>query len=219
MTDTVLVVEDDADVRETTRLVLERRGFAVHTARDGAEGYEMAMRLRPDVAVVDVAMPHVDGLSLTRALVAAGGCPVLLLTARDLPDDQVTGFEAGAFDYVTKPFDSRVLAARLRALIGRTCAPTGVERYGPLTVDRDAQIVWRDGVEITLSPTELRLLWLLLDNCGIVLTRSTILAEVWGRSGWADDHLVDVNVQRLRARIGPDLITTVRGTGYRVDAS
>ena len=118
MSISVLVVEDDDDVRETTKLVLQRQGFTVATAADGAEGYELALRLRPDVAVVDIGMSRVDGLTLTRTLAEAGACPVLLLTARDLPEDQVMGFEAGAFDFVTKPFDSRVLAARLRSLVG-----------------------------------------------------------------------------------------------------
>jgi DNA-binding response OmpR family regulator len=213
----VLIVEDDDDVRETTALVLERQGFAVHTARDGAEGYEAAMRVRPDVAVVDVAMPRVDGLALTRSLSDMRLCPVLLLTARDLPDDELTGFEAGAQDYVAKPFESRVLAARLRALIRRGERPSAARTVGPITIDTAARSVTRDGRPVTLSPTEFRLLALLIEHRGIALTRSTILARVWGSPDWAHEHLVDVNIQRLRARIGPGIVTTVRGTGYRVD--
>lgn len=213
----VLVVEDDQDVRETTRLVLERQGFTVSTAADGAEGYELAVELQPDVAVVDISMPRVDGLTLTRALATAGICPVLLLTARDLPEDQVTGFEAGALDYVTKPFDSRILTARLRSLVRRAALPAGPQSLGPLEIDRDARRVTRQGEELTLSPTEYDLLILFLDNRGIALDRATILRGVWGDSAWSDEHIVDVNIQRLRRRVGPGVITTVRGIGYRAD--
>ncbi|OFT65636.1 MULTISPECIES: response regulator transcription factor [Brachybacterium] len=219
MSISVLVVEDDDDVRETTKLVLQRQGFTVATAADGAEGYELALRLRPDVAVVDIGMSRVDGLTLTRTLAEAGACPVLLLTARDLPEDQVMGFEAGAFDFVTKPFDSRVLAARLRSLVRRTAPPAGPERLGPLEIDRDAHRVTRQGETLTLSPTEYDLLLLFMDNRGIVLSRATILREVWGDSAWSDEHIVDVNIQRLRRRVGPGVITTVRGAGYRADAA
>lgn len=216
--DTVLIAEDDEDVRETTRLVLERRGFVVRVARDGIEALESCAALVPDVAVVDVAMPRMDGLALTRHL-AELGIPVVLLTARGLPSDVVGGLDLGADDYVTKPFDPDVLAARIRSVLRRNAkAVEPQERFGDFVLDRDAMMVRSPEGPVSLSPTELKLLIALVDNRGRVLSREQIVSTVWGADGWDYQRVVDTNVQRLRRKLEGSGIQTVRGVGYRMDA-
>lgn len=220
-TPTVLLVEDDADLRVTTRLVLERQGFEVLVAEDGLDALEVVSAHRPDLAVVDVMMPRMDGITLTKRLradPATATLPVLLLTARDLPHDQVSGLDAGADDYVTKPFDGDVLAARLRALLRRRVATTdaALERVGDLEIDREGMTVTKGGEPVELSATEFRLLAAFLDHLGAVLSREQLLDRVWGSASWGDPRVVDVNIQRLRAKIGAEHIVTMRGAGYKM---
>lgn len=214
----VLLAEDDDDVRETTRLLLLRRGFRVQEARDGVVALDLARAALPDIALVDVAMPRMDGIALAREL-AELAVPVVFLTARDLPTDIAGGLHAGADDYVTKPFDPDVLAARLTAVLRRTGArPARTERLGALVVEHDAKRVLRGVTPITLSATEFRVLQALLANRGAVLSREQVVAIVWG-STWQDPRIVDTNVQRLRRKLGVDVVETVRGFGYRVAAA
>lgn len=217
----LLLAEDDPDVRETTRLVLERRGFAVITASDGLEALRLAGEHPLDLAVVDIAMPRMDGLALTRQL-AAQGLPVVLLTARGLNSDVVGGLESGADDYVTKPFDGDVLAARIRTVLRRRL-PTVPEADGPemldgVRVSRSAMTVHRDDEPISLSPTEFKVLIVLLDHRGSALSREQIVSHVWGVDGWQYARAVDTNIQRLRKKLSAESIQTVRGIGYRIDA-
>lgn len=140
----------------------------------------------------------------------------MLLTARDLPYDQVSGLDADADDYVVKPFDSEVLAARIRAVLLRRPAPTdAAERHGDLTLDRPGMTVSRAGEPVPLSATEYSLLETLVDHAGQMLSREQLLAHVWGSAEWGEARVVDVNIQRLRAKIGPDHIQTLRGLGYK----
>lgn len=212
----VLLVEDDSDLREITALVLERHGFQVSTAPDGLRGEEMFAAESFDLVVLDVTMPGIDGLTLTKRLREQSMVPIMLLTARDLPGDVVTGLECGADDYVTKPFDGGVLAARLRALSRRTTARAEQETLGEVTVDRKARIVTRGGERVTLSKTEFRLLEVLLDNADAVVSRQTALRRVWGDEDWTDARVVDTNVLRLRSKLGSGVIETVRGFGYKL---
>lgn len=212
----VLLVEDDSDLREITALVLERHGFRVITAADGLRGEEVFAAEPVDLVVLDITMPGIDGLTLTRRLREESTVPIMLLTARDLPVDVVAGLEAGADDYVTKPFDGAVLAARLRALSRRTTTQTELETFGDVTVDRRARIVTRGGQQVTLSRTEFRLLEVLLDNADAVVSRRTALRRVWGDEDWTDERVVDTNVLRLRSKLGSDVIETVRGFGYKL---
>ena len=216
----VLLVEDDADLRVTTRLVLQPHGFDVVTAADGIDALGVLDERPVDVAVVDVVMPRMDGITLLRRLRQSpthAELPVLLLTARDLPSDQVTGLDAGADDYLGKPFDSDVLAARLRALLRRS-GPSGTDwvDVGDLRIDRAGMVVERTGRPVELSATEFRLLDALLDHPGQVLSREQLLERVWGSSSWGEPRVVDVNVQRLRAKIGAEKILTLRGSGYKL---
>lgn len=215
----LLLVEDDADLLLTTRLVLERQGFVVVTAGDGVEALDVLAHEQVDAAVVDIVMPRMDGITLVRRLRDTphlAHLPVLLLTARDLPFDQVGGLDAGADDYVVKPFDSDVLAARIRALLRRRPQPADdAERHGDLAIDRRGMAVTLAGEPVALSATEYRLLETFLDHAGQVLTREQLLAHVWGSADWGDARVVDVNIQRLRSKVGAQRIETLRGLGYK----
>lgn len=232
----VLVVEDDDDVRETTALILQRHGFGVQVAANGAAGLSAATADPPDLALVDIAMPGMDGLRLTAHLRELA-IPVILLTARDLPSDVVGGLGAGADDYITKPFDGAVLTARIRAVLRRSgnqqpatevigevisCVPgdstddAAGDDSGEVVVDRAAHSVHVGGVPAHLTDTEFRLLTLLLDYRGRVLSRHQILQHVWPDTV-GDPRVVDTNVLRLRKRLGENVIRTVRGAGYVID--
>ncbi|MEV7972884.1 response regulator transcription factor [Cellulomonas sp. NPDC089187] len=220
----VLVVEDDPDVRETTALLLTQAGFHVRTAVDGIDGLSVAAVWDPDVAVVDVNMPGRDGLSLTRHLRQHGICPVIVLTARDRREDELAGFDAGADDYITKPFDGAVLVARVQAVLRRAGDGAQHEEESALTPVPGLQLepqllgaTWR-GVHARLTQVEYTLLALLAENPGMVLDRRRILTSVWGESGQGDGHVVDVNVARVRRKLGRDVIRTEHGLGYRVGA-
>ena len=221
----MLFVEDDPVIRQATADYLTRNGFDVVTAEDGDAGLEAWRTSDPVLALLDVMLPGMDGVSLCRAIRAESQIPVILMSARSDPIDVVMGLEAGADDYVTKPFEPAVLAARLRAALRRV-APADEDRpavmqIGTLTVDREGYEVTRAGEALALTPTEYRLLIEFVDNIGMALDRATLLDRVWGY-GWAGDtRLVDVHVQRLRAKIeedpaAPELVQTVRGVGYKL---
>ncbi|MGN6444229.1 response regulator transcription factor [Amnibacterium sp.] len=213
----VLLVEDDDDVRMTTALLLRRHGFVVLAAADATAALEAVDGAAVDVVVADVGLPEVDGIALTRLIRLRSDVPVLLLTARDLPADIVRGLEAGADDYVTKPFDGGVLAARLRALERRRGTRTpAVTRIGDIEVNRSARTLSRGDRTIVVSPTEFKLLEALLDAEGATLSRRQALRSVWGDEDWIDERVVDTNVLRLRAKLGDGAIETVRGFGYRI---
>lgn len=221
----MLFVEDDPVIRQATADYLSRNGFDVVTAEDGDAGLAAWQSSEPVLALLDVMLPGMDGVSLCRAIRAESQIPVILMSARSDPIDVVMGLEAGADDYVTKPFEPAVLAARLRAALRRV-APADEDRpaiveVGTLLVDREGYEVTRDGEVLALTPTEYRLLIEFVDNVGMALDRATLLERVWGY-GWAGDtRLVDVHVQRLRAKIeadpsAPELVQTVRGVGYKL---
>jgi DNA-binding response OmpR family regulator len=221
----MLFVEDDPVIRRATADYLGRNGFDVVTAEDGDAGLLAWRSSEPVLALLDIMLPGMDGVSLCRAIRAESQIPVILMSARSDPIDVVMGLEAGADDYVTKPFEPAVLAARLRAALRRV-APAdedlpAIVEVGPLVVDREGYAVTRDGETLALTPTEYRLLVEFVDNVGMALDRPTLLERVWGY-GWAGDtRLVDVHVQRLRAKIevdpaSPELVQTVRGVGYKL---
>lgn len=219
----VLLVEDDDVIREATQLALERNGFTVDVAADGLTGLDMFRAAAPDVALLDIMLPGMNGVSLCRQIREESPTPVIMMSARADPVDVVLGLEAGADDYVTKPFDSTVLVARIRAVVRRMSRaappePAG-DTFGDLEVDRDALEVRIKGEPVELTPTELRLLLCFVDSPGTVLTREVLLEQVWDYQWGGDSRVVDVHVQRLRAKIGQDLIETVRGFGYKLKTS
>jgi len=218
----ILIVEDDRAVRDSLRRSLEFNGYEVELASDGAEALAGIGAMRPDVVVMDVMMPRLDGIETTRALRSVGNnVPILVLTARDAVGDRVEGLDAGADDYLTKPFALDELLARLRALLRRTTASeedAEVLEYAGLTMDLASREVHRNGHLIELTRTEFNLLELFLRRPRRVLERSFILEEVWGFDFPTTANSLEVYVGYLRRKTESDggnrLIHTVRGVGY-----
>ncbi|MEX2203541.1 MAG: response regulator transcription factor [Actinomycetota bacterium] len=224
MNERVLLVEDDASIRESTALGLERAGFRVTTAADGREAVDRFRRDGFDLVVLDLMLPEMDGFEVCRQLRRESGVPIVMLTARADATDVVAGLELGADDFVTKPFDLPVLVARARAVVRRSSAagPEEVLRVGDLEVDRAAFTARRGERDLALTTTEFHLLATLAGRPGQVFTREMLLEAVWGYDYLGDSRLVDVAVQRLRAKVEDDTakprrIVTVRGVGYRLE--
>ncbi|MEU6895170.1 two-component system response regulator CseB [Streptomyces sp. NPDC046557] len=231
----VLFVEDDDVIREATTLALERDGFVVTAMPDGLAGLESFRADRPDIALLDVMVPGMDGVSLCRRIRDESTVPVIMLSARADSIDVVLGLEAGADDYVTKPFDGSVLVARIRAVLrrfghanglhgggtgneGEDSGERGVLTFGDLEVDTEGMEVRKAGTPVALTPTEMRLLLEFSSAPGTVLSRDRLLERVWDYDWGGDTRVVDVHVQRLRTKIGQDRIETVRGFGYKLKA-
>lgn len=226
----VLFVEDDDVIREATQLTLERDGFAVTAMPDGLSGLEAFRADRPDIALLDVMVPGLDGVSLCRSIRDESMVPVIMLSARADSIDVVLGLEAGADDYVTKPFDGAVLVARIRAVLRRfdranggrrdtsAAGDGGVLAFGELEIDTVGMEVRRAGEPVSLTPTEMRLLLEFSSAPGTVLSRDRLLERVWEYGWGGDTRVVDVHVQRLRGKIGQDRLETVRGFGYKLKA-
>ncbi len=217
----VLVVDDDASVRRALDRALVIHGFEVQSAASGADALRMLAARAPDVVVLDVSMPEVDGIEVCRRLRAAGDTtPVLMLTARDSVGDRVAGLDAGADDYLLKPFALEELLARLRALLRRTgpADANTVLRYADLLLDPGTRLVTRGDREMQLTRTEFSLLELFMHHPGQVLTREVISADVWGYDFGPASNSLDVYVGYLRRKTEaggePRLIQTVRGVGY-----
>jgi two-component system response regulator MtrA len=218
-----LLVEDDASIREVTALGLEAAGLLVATAEDGIAGLERFRSEPFDIILLDVMLPRLDGLDLCRTIRRTSTVPIVMLTARGDTIDVVVGLEAGADDYVRKPFELPELVARVRAALRRTSRqPDDRDRLeaGPIVMDVAGRTVQRADQEIPLTRTEFDLLQELLSRPGQVFTREVLLDRVWGYDFLGDSRLVDVAIQRLRAKIeadpaNPQLILTVRGAGYK----
>lgn len=219
----MLVVEDDFSIREVTALGLRRAGFRVDTAVDGRQALA-AFRAHPvDLIVLDIMLPGLDGLEVCREIRRTSQVPILMLTARTDTIDVVVGLECGADDYLRKPFDLPELVARVRSVLRRVSvpAPSTVIEVDGLEIDPGGFVVRRHGREVTLTATEFRLLLELARRPGQVFTRELLLDLVWNHDFLGDSRLVDVAVQRLRAKVEDDpaqprLIRTVRGAGYKL---
>jgi two-component system response regulator MprA len=216
MTAALLVVDDDAPIRRMLERTLAAEGYTVETAEDGGAALAAVERSVPDLMVLDVAMPGVDGVAVCRRLRGKGlALPILLLTARDAVHDRVAGLDAGADDYLVKPFATEELLARVRALLRRGREPAEVVALGDLVVDVGSRRATRGGRALDLSARELDLLELLLRNPHRVVSREAALDRVWGGAGAATANAVDRCVSNLRRKLGePMLIATVRGTGF-----
>ncbi|MDQ1434774.1 MAG: two-component system, OmpR family, response regulator MprA [Actinomycetota bacterium] len=221
--DRVLVVEDDAHVREAVERALRFEGYDVHTAVDGNDALVRVDDLAPDVIVLDVLMPGTDGLAVCRILRDRGNrTPILMLTARHEVSDRVAGLDAGADDYLVKPFALDELFARVRALLRRSSITDGDEvlTVADLVLDPSRRQAWRAGRELELTKTEFDLLELLLFNAGIVVTRDSIYERIWGYDFETSSKSLDVYIGYLRRKTefdgAPRLIHTIRGIGYTV---
>jgi two-component system response regulator MprA len=216
--DRVLVVDDDPSLRRMLERTLVAEGFEVTVAPDGSAALVQAERAAPDVIVLDVAMPALDGLAVCRRLRSKGlPTPILMLTARDAVPDRVAGLEAGADDYLVKPFAMQELIARIRALTRRTADPGSQLSYADVTLDTENRTATRAGRAIELTGREAALLELLLRAPGRTVTRERALEEIWNSA--AEHNVVDRYVTRLRRKLGePQLIRTVRGAGFALRA-
>jgi DNA-binding response OmpR family regulator len=218
---TILVVDDERNIVELLRLYLEQEGWSVLTAGDGEEALALHRRHEPDLVVLDLMLPRIDGLEVCRELRRRGDTPVLMLTARADDVDAIVGLELGADDYVTKPFNPRALVARIKAILRRTDATTRGARpveVGGLRIDprrREATIGDR---RLELRAREFDLLFALARDAGLVLTRDALLEDVWGTDFPGETRTVDVHVAEVRKKLAPDgpAIETVRGHGYRL---
>jgi two-component system response regulator MtrA len=221
----ILLVEDDPSIREVTAIGLRGAGFDVETAVDGAAGLERWRQLQPDLVLLDVMLPRLDGLEVCREIRRESTVPIVMVTARGDTIDVVVGLEAGADDYVRKPFEMPELVARIRAALrrkrsGGEAGTTATIELGPLVIDTAGRTVRREEQEIALTRTEFDLLVELAQRPGQVLSRDQLLDRVWGYDFLGDSRLVDVAIGRVRAKVerdaaNPELILTVRGSGYK----
>jgi two-component system alkaline phosphatase synthesis response regulator PhoP len=221
----LLVVEDNADIADLIRRYLERAGHEVEAVASGADALPRARAARPDVVILDVMLPGMDGWQVCQALrrdAETSHVPIIMLTARGEEADRIRGLEIGADDYVTKPFSPKELVARVAALlrrVDRRQTPSLVVRYGPITIDVDRHHVHADGREVRLTAKEFLLLQYLIEHRGRVLSRDRLLTDVWGYQYTGGTRTVDVHVRRLREKL-PLLSTalaTIKQFGYKLD--
>jgi two-component system, OmpR family, response regulator RegX3 len=222
---TLLLVEDERAIAEGLAVSLEAEGFQLVWVKDGAQAFDTWERTHPDLVLLDLMLPGMSGTEICRRIRAHSDVPIIMLTARDGEVDRVVGLELGADDYVTKPFSTRELLARIRAVLRRTSLTEPLElepavEVNGVRVDRARHEVAVDGGLVELPPKEFELLAYLVENAGRVLTRHQLIDEVWGSDYVGDTKTLDVHVRRLRSRIetdphAPERIRTVRGVGYK----
>lgn len=225
MAHSILVVDDDNALREMVGIVLESEGFEVSYHDAGSGAHEKFNEVKPDLVLLDVMLPGMDGIAVCEQIRAENGTPIIMLTAKTESEDVVRGLEAGADDYVVKPFEPAVLIARIKARLRPLAAPEGeIVAIGPLTLDIVGHEVRRGTEKLLLTPLEFNLLLTLALKPKQVFTREMLLETVWGYHYKADTRLVNVHVQRLRAKVevdpdNPQIVTTVRGIGYKAGQS
>jgi two-component system response regulator ResD len=222
----ILVVDDEADIRDVIELYIERAGYLVDTAPDGEAALAMIARRQPDLIVLDLMMPKMGGLELTQLVREHWNIPIIMLTSRDEESDRVFGLELGADDYVTKPFSPREVAARVKAVLRRGAGNPGQGdqqssiKRGDVTIDRATRLVTIKSQSVELTVKEFDLLWTLAERPGRVFTREELLNQVWGYEFFGEDGTVTVYVRRLRKKIEadpahPQYILAVWGVGYK----
>lgn len=213
----ILIVEDDDGIAEFESLELEHEGFEVKRAKDGREALDLFEKFLPDMILLDVMLPEISGLEVLRRIRKTSQVPVIMVSARGETYDKVNGLDAGADDYIAKPFEIEELLARIRALMRRAESRNSSSKIyskGNLMLNTDSMEVTLDGSLIELSKTEYLLLKCLLSNKDVVLSRDTIINSVWGEDHCIDENAVDVYVRYIRSKIGEGFISTVRGAGY-----
>lgn len=221
----ILIVDDEPLITKTVQAYLEKEGFEVQAAADGTSALKMAHAFHPNLVVLDIMLPGMDGLEVLRRLRQESEVYVLMLTARADETDKIVGLTMGADDYLTKPFSPRELVARIKAVLRRGRAAAvgeAVLAFRRLRIDADAHQVWKDGEQVELTAIEFGLLRALAQNRGRVLSREQLIEHVWGHDYFGDDRVVDVHMGRLRKKLeddpeSPGLVVTVRGAGYRLE--
>lgn len=219
----ILLVEDESRIREIVADYFTEEQWTVYEAEDGSEALDMLETLRPDLVILDILLPELDGWTVCRRIRAKSDVPIIILTAKSEDDDKLLGFELGADDYVTKPFSPRLLVARAKTLIKRVEGTVGKEDYivkfGRVVINKRAHRVEIDGSGIELSPKEYELLLYLYKNAGIVLSRETILDQLWGFDYFGDLRVVDTHIKKLRGKLGEEArhIRTVIRAGYKFE--
>lgn len=216
---TILIVDDEPPILDLIRGYLEREGFAVRTAEDGLAAVEQVRADKPDVVVLDLMLPGLDGIEVCRQIRTFSDAYVLMLTARSEEIDRIVGLSVGADDYLVKPFSPRELVARVKALLRRPRSSTPTTIGSNLVVDTARRAVTVRGNPVVLTATEFDILAALARDPGVVISRSQLLDRVWGPEFVGDDHLVDVHVANLRHKIGEGFVETVRSVGYRLSES
>ena len=222
----VLIVEDDKNIRELLQMYLEKEGYAVTVAGDGGQGLTKFRTIKPDLVLLDVMMPVMDGWAVCRAIRAESQTPIIMLTAKGELDDKVTGLKSGADDYITKPFEMREVLARIEAVLRRTDRGVDLTKarrltYDKLVIDMDAFELIVDGKKVDTPPKEMELLFYLASSPNRVYTRNQLLDEVWGFDFFGDSRTVDVHVKRLREKLEGISeswsLKTVWGVGYKFE--
>ena len=226
----ILLVEDEENIREALKYILTQENYSVTIASDGSEGLSLAQELNPDLILLDVMLPEIDGMELCKIIRRASDVPIIMLTARSEEVDKVLGLEIGADDYITKPFSKHELLARIRAVLRRVTSNTEqhevtseILQSGKITLNKKSHIVTIHGINLDFSPREFSLLQLLMENQNRALSRDQMLESIWGEDWYGDTRTVDVHVRWLRQKIevdsaNPKIIVTVRGVGYRFDS-
>lgn len=223
MPKTILIAEDDADIRALLRLYLESEGFAVREAADGKTALDIALRESPDAALLDVMMPGMDGFQLTRALRRTSDIPVLILSAKSQDNDKILGLNLGADDYIAKPFNPMEVVARLKAQLRRAGGgPRTLLTVGDLTLDTAAMQLTQNGRPVTLTPTEYKILAQLMAAPGRIFTKVQLYEGIAGEYFESNDNTMMVHISKLREKIGDDpknprYIITIRGLGYKIE--
>ena len=222
----VLVVEDDRNIAELLQMYLEKEGYAVTLAHDGGQGLTKYRAIKPDLVLLDVMMPVMDGWAVCKAIRAEGATAVIMLTAKGETDDKVTGLKAGADDYITKPFEMKEVLARIEAVLRRSARPADQKKnrrlvFDKLVIDMDAFELTVDDRKVDIPPKEMELLFYLASSPNRVYTRNQLLDEVWGFDYFGDSRTVDVHVKRLREKLeGVSQqwsLKTVWGVGYKFE--
>jgi two-component system response regulator VicR len=217
--ETVLVVEDDESIAEFLTVTLSREGYKVVCARDGREAVDRFELDKPDAVLLDMNLPRLSGLDVLRVIRRNSETPVLIVSVKDSETDKVSTLELGADDYITKPFSPRELVARLRTNLRKRSSGELRVRLGDVEIDWQRADVYKSGVRIILTAREFEVLRVLYDHRERVLARDSLLEKVWGFDFDGEDRVVDTTIKRLRKKVGPEIVETVRGLGYRLSLS
>jgi two-component system alkaline phosphatase synthesis response regulator PhoP len=222
----ILIVDDEPDILELIEYNLKKEGYQVFLAKDGYEGINVAKKVQPDLIILDIMMPRMDGIEacrLMRAIPDFKNTFMVFLTARSEEYSEIAGFNVGADDYIAKPIKPRALVSRINAILRRNTTQEEVSdnkvEIGDLVIDREAYLVYQDGVKVILAKKEFELLYLLASKPGKVYTRESILKNIWEDSVVVTNRTIDVHIRKLREKLGENYVSTVKGVGYKFELS